>query len=121
MELIGIILYLGLIVFIIAGIWKAFEKAGQPGWAILIPIYNIYIMTQIAEKEGWWVIMFFIPLVNIIFAFMLYIAIAEKFGKSAGFGVGLVFLGFIFWPILGFGDARYEGATAETNDEILDM
>ena len=120
MEIVGLIIYIGVLVFVIAGVWKAFEKAGQPGWAAIVPIYNIYIMTVIAGKPAWWIIMFFIPIANIIFVFLLMIEIATKFGKSAGFGVGMVFLGFIFWPILGFGDARYQGAT-QTNDEVLDM
>lgn len=64
-------------------------------------------MTQIAQKPGWWIILFFIPLVNLIAAILLFVAIAEKFGKGAGFGVGMAFLGFIFIPILGFGDAQY--------------
>ena len=81
---------------VIAGIWKTFEKAGQPGWGSLIPIYNIYLMTQIAQKPGWWVIMFFIPLVNIVFAFMMYNEIAKKFGQGIGYTIGLFLLPFVF-------------------------
>ena len=89
--------------------WKVFEKAGQPGWAAIIPIYNLYIMTKIAGKPGWWVIMFLIPFVNLIFAIWLYNMVSKSFGKDEGFTAGLVILGFIFWPILGFGGARYLG------------
>jgi hypothetical protein len=103
-----IVIYLAVLVVVIAGAWKAFEKAGAPGWAVIVPIYNIYVGVKMAGKEGWWVILAFIPLVNIVVAFIVYIAIAENFGKSAGFGVGLVFLSFIFWPILGFGDAEWQ-------------
>jgi Family of unknown function (DUF5684) len=104
-----IIIWLLVVVFIIASIWKTFEKAGQPGWAAIIPIYNIYIMTKIAGKPGWWVLLCFIPLVNIVILIWLYNMISKSFGKDEGFTAGLVLLGFIFWPILGFGSAKYEG------------
>jgi hypothetical protein len=102
-----IIFYLAFIVFIIASIWKTFEKAGQPGWAGIVPIYNYYIMGKIGGIKNWWLI--FIPIVNIYIVFVIMIAIAKSFGKDAGFGVGLVLLGFIFFPILGFGSATYIG------------
>jgi hypothetical protein len=92
--------------------WKVFTKAGYPGWASIVPIYNMYILCKVAGKPGWWIILMFIPFVNIIIFLLLCIAIAERFGKGAGFGVGLFFLGIIFFPILGFGDARYQGAGA---------
>ncbi|MFT3823118.1 MAG: DUF5684 domain-containing protein [Chitinophagaceae bacterium] len=104
-----IIFYLIVCVFLIAAMWKVFTKAGQPGWACIIPIYNVYIMTKIAGKPGWWVVMFFIPIVNIIFAIWLYNMISKSFGQSEGFTIGLVILGIIFWPILGFGSAKYLG------------
>ncbi len=104
-----IIIWLAFVILIIAAMWKVFEKAGQPGWAAIIPIYNLYIMTKIAGKPGWWVIMFLIPFVNLIFAIWLYNMVSKSFGKDEGFTAGLVILGFIFWPILGFGGARYLG------------
>jgi len=93
--------------FIIVSMWKVFEKAGQPGWGILIPIYNIYLFLVIAGKPGWWIILYFIPLVNFVIGIIVSIEIAKKFGKDAGFGIGLAFLGIIFYPILAFGDAQY--------------
>ena len=106
--MIGSIIYLAIVVIVIAGMWKTFEKAGQPGWGCIIPIYNIYLMTKIAAKPAWWVIMFFIPLVNIVFAIMLYNEIAKKFGQGIGFTIGLILLPFVFFPILGFGDYTYQ-------------
>ena len=106
--MLGSIIYLAIVVLVIAGIWKTFEKAGQPGWGSLIPIYNIYLMSQIAQKPGWWVIMFFIPLVNIVFAFMMYNEIAKKFGQGIGYTIGLFLLPFVFFPLLGFGEATYK-------------
>jgi hypothetical protein len=103
------IIWLAFVIFIIAAMWKVFEKAGQPGWAAIIPIYNLYIMTKIAGKPGWWVLMFLIPFVNFIFLIWLYNMVSKSFGKDEGFTAGLVILGFIFWPILGFGSAKYSG------------
>ena len=119
-AIIILIVYIGILVTVIAGVWKAFAKAGQPGWASLIPIYNIYVMTQIAKKPGWWVLLMFIPIVSIVVMFMLMISIAKNFGKEAGFGVGLALLGLIFWPILGFGDAVYAGVDKAEDMEVLD-
>ena len=102
------------LLFVIIGIvsmWKLFTKAGQPGWASIIPIYNLYILCKISGKPGWWLILMFIPFVNFIILILLFLGLAKSFGKGAGFGLGLVFLGIIFLPILAFGDARYQGPT----------
>lgn len=105
--IIPLIVTLVLMIVILAGAWKTFEKAGQPGWGILIPFYNVILMLNIAQKPLWWILLLFVPLVNIIIAIIIAIDIAKNFGKGTGFGLGLAFLGFIFYPILGFGDAQY--------------
>lgn len=102
-------MYAAIIIFIIASIWKVFEKAGQPGWAAIIPIYNFYIMTKIGGKPGYWTLLCLVPIVNIVIFIWLYNMISKSFGKEEGFTAGLVLLGFIFWPILGFGKAKYLG------------
>ena len=94
-------------VVLIASLWKVFTKAGEPGWAAIIPIYNFIVMLKIAGKPLWWIVLFLIPFVNFIAMILVSIAIAKNFGKGAGFGLGLAFLGFIFFPILGFGSAQY--------------
>ena len=99
---------IAILVAIIAGFWKVFVKAGKPGWAAIVPIYNVIVLLQVAGKPLWWVILFLIPIVNIIMAIFVGLAVARKFGKGDGFGVGLALLGFIFYPILGFGDAQYQ-------------
>jgi hypothetical protein len=104
-----IVIWLGVMVLFIAAMWKTFEKAGQPGWAAIIPIYNLYVMTKIAGKPGWWLLLMFVPLVNLVFMIWIYNMISKSFGKEEGFTAGLVLLGFIFWPILGFGGAKYIG------------
>ena len=96
-------------VITIAGEWKAFEKANQPGWACIVPIYNGYIMLKIAGKPGWWLLLFLIPGVNIVFIIWTVNMISKSFSKDEGFTLGLIFFGFLFWPILGFGDAQYYG------------
>lgn len=93
----------------IIGMWKVFEKAGQKGWMALIPILNIYVLIRIAGKEAWWLILFLIPCVSIVAAIIVYMGVAERFGKSQAYGLGLAFLGVIFWPMLGFSDAQYQG------------
>ena len=103
--------YFVLIIIVIAGIWKTFEKAGQPGWACLIPFYNYYIMAKIGGVKNWWFI--FIPILNIYIMVVIMIAIAKSFGKDTLFGIGLIFLGFIFFPVLGFGSAAYIGPNGQ--------
>jgi hypothetical protein len=104
--------FLVLFVIVIAGFWKTFEKAGKPGWASIVPIYNIMVLLEIAGKPMWWIILMLIPLVNLVIAVIVAIAVARNFGKGVGFALGLIFLGFIFYPILGFGDAQYKPVTA---------
>lgn len=88
---------------------EGFTKAGQPGWAFLIPIYDIIVMLQIVGKPLWWIVLFLIPGVNFVMAIILVFLLAKSFGKGPGFALGLIFLGIIFLPILAFGDARYQG------------
>jgi hypothetical protein len=107
-----LIAILAMVVVIIAALWKVFTKAGQPGWASIVPIYNAVVLLKIVGRPLWWLILFLIPVVSLVMAFIVYIDLAKSFGKGAGFGVGMVLLGFIFIPILGFGDARYNGPDA---------
>jgi len=97
---------------LIVAMWKVFTKAGQPGWASIIPIYNLYIWCKIVGRQWWWILLMLIPLVNFIVCMVLCIDLAKSFGKGVGFGLGLAFLGIIFFPILGFGSAQYQGPVA---------
>ncbi len=103
------IVYLAVMVLVVIGIFKVFIKAGQPGWAAIVPFYNQYVLTQIAGLEIIWFILLFIPVANIVAAFKIMCNVAAKFGKSTGFGVGMTLLPFIFFPVLGFSDAKYQG------------
>ena len=99
-------------ILMIAASWKIYSKAGQPGWACIIPIYNLYIWCQIVGRPWWWILLMLIPLVNFIILIILYIDMAKSFGKGVGFGIGLILLPIIFCPILGFGGATYQGPAA---------
>lgn len=100
---IGVLLFfLALSLLIIISQWKIYEKAGQPGWASIIPIYNIIVLLEIIRKPWWWLLMLLIPIVNIVFAIMMINELSKAFGKDAGFTVGLLFLGIIFYPIMAF-------------------
>lgn len=103
------LVFVGLFVVALAGMWKIFEKAGQPGWGCLVPIYNLFLLVRIVGKPDIWVLYAIIPFVNLIICILLAIELARVFGKGTGFGVGLIFLPMIFYPILGFGNARYLG------------
>ena len=104
-----IILYLALCLIMAISGWKVFSKAGKPGIASIIPIWNIVVMVEIAGKPGSWVLLILlVPCANIYFAIMLMIELAKRFGKSSGFGIGLILLPFIFWPMLAFGSAQYQ-------------
>ena len=100
--------------FLIVSFWKVFVKAGQPGWGIFIPIYNVYLLLKIAGRPGWWLILYLIPFVNFVIGIIVDIDIAKNFGKDTAFGLGLFFLGFIFFPILAFGSAEYKSKGAES-------
>lgn len=111
-ALIMMVFWLAIMVAVIGGLWKTFVKAGQPGWAAIVPIYNLYIMLKITGRPVWWLVLFIIPVVSLIVAIITAVDLAKAFGKGTGFGIGLAFLGFIFIPILGFGDAQYRGPVA---------
>jgi hypothetical protein len=104
--------YLVVILLIIISLRKIFVKAGKPGWAAIVPIYNMIVILEIAGKPLWWFILLLIPGVNIIVLILVYIAFARNFGKGVGFAIGMVILPFIFFPLLAFGDARYQPVAA---------
>src|ERR1700694_4740455 len=106
------VVWLAIVVLMIAALWKVFEKAGEPGWAAIVPIYNFIVLLKIAGKPLWWIILLFIPFVNFIIIIVIYFALAKNFGKGAGFALGLVFLPIIFFPMMAWGDARYQGVVA---------
>jgi hypothetical protein len=107
----SIIVIFGIIIW-----WKLFQKAGKPGWASIVPLYNIIVQLEIVGRPLWWLVMFFIPIVGIVFAVIVVIDFAKAFGKDTGFAVGMILLPFIFLPILAFGNAEYRGPVAAMPD-----
>jgi hypothetical protein len=139
---------IGIAIFYLICYWKIFSKAGMPGWAILVPVYNLYVYTKIIKRPSWWLAIYFVPnlislliglainsmpgiiIASVVISFIVYIAVivigiidtvklARVFGKDSGFALGLIFLGFIFVPILAFGTAEYEISNASSG-ELLD-
>jgi hypothetical protein len=94
-------------VFLIVCLWKIYTKAGEPGWACIVPIYNLVILLKIVNKPWWWLLLMLIPLVNAIIFIMVYHRLSLSFGKGAGFTVGLLFLSIVFFPILAFDKSTY--------------
>lgn len=106
----AILLWIVLVVALFAGMWKVFTKAGRPGWAAIIPFYNVAVMLQIIGRPWWWLLLLvFVPFVNFVISILISIDMAKAFGKGIGFALGLIFLSPIFIPLLGFGDAEYVG------------
>lgn len=108
-PLIVLAMWAVMILLIIVPCWIIFQKAGKPGWAIIVPFYNIIVMLEIIGRPIWWILLFFIPFVNAIMGIIVVIELAQAFRKSVGFAIGMIFLPFIFYPILAFGSAQYGG------------
>ncbi|MCX6055754.1 MAG: DUF5684 domain-containing protein [Chloroflexi bacterium] len=104
--------YMAIGVFYIFCMWKIYVKAGKPGWAAIVPIYNILVQLEILGKPWWYLLLMLVPLVNVVIGIMLIFDLAKVFGKGTGFGFGLLFLSFVFIPLLAFGDAQYKGPVA---------
>jgi len=104
-----VILYLAILVLVVASWWVINQKAGKPGWAAIIPIYNVIVELQIAKMNPWLVLLMFVPIANVVVLIMMYINIARLFGKGVGYALGLIFLSIIFLPMLAFGPAKYQG------------
>ena len=110
--LLGLVIYAALIVLIVASMWKLFTKAGKPGWASLIPIYNTIVLIEITGRPLWWFVLLLIPFVNIVFLVILMNDLSKSFGQGIGTTLLLIFLPFIAFPMLAFGSASYVGPAA---------
>lgn len=113
-----IIIYLAIVLLLIVANWKIFDKAGKPGWASIIPIYNIFVLLEIVGKPWWWFFLFLIPGVNIIFLIWTINLLYKSFGQSEGFTIGLIFLGIVFFPVLAFGSSyKYKGPAGNNGQQ----
>jgi hypothetical protein len=115
---VAILVEVVLVVVLIAAMWKVFAKAGRPGWAAIIPIYNTITLLQITGKSGWWFLGLCVPFLNIYVYIRLMFNLASVYGRSIGFGFGLLFLAPIFLLILGFGGAEYVGPNGKPTGEM---
>ncbi|MCY2993083.1 MAG: DUF5684 domain-containing protein [Planctomycetota bacterium] len=98
----------------IASLWVIFGKAGKPGWAAIIPIYNVIVLLEICGRPTWWILLLLTPCFQLWATVVVGNDLAKSFGKDVLFGLGLWLLGFVFLPILAFGSARYQGPSAAT-------
>ena len=106
----SIVIGLAVGILVIVSLWIIFKKAGKPGWASIVPIYNIIVLIHIVGLPLWYLVLLIIPFANIYAIFKIYIELAHKFGKSTGFGVLSVFFSEICLPILAFDkNATYKG------------
>lgn len=110
--LIGCLIYLAILVLTVAGLWKMFEKAGKPGWAAIVPIYNIVVIIEIIGKPLWWILLWLIPCVNIVIGIWGMNLLMKSFGKDSLYTVLALFFPFIIFPVIGFGNDPYLGPSA---------
>jgi Family of unknown function (DUF5684) len=104
-----LIVYLAILVLLIASWWKIFTKAGKPGWAAIVPIYNLIVFLEIVGKPTWWIILLLIPFVNFIILIILIHRLSLSFGQGVGFTILLIVLGIVGYPMLAFGSSTYVG------------
>ncbi len=126
-ALITIFIMLATIPLCIIGYWKTYMKAGKGGWEAIVPFYNIVVLLQITKKPSWWLVFFIlsaVPFVNffavipaLVFSFIIHIKLAEQFGKTAGYGVGMTLLPFVFVFMLGQSDAKFQDDTVTQIEE----
>lgn len=107
-PLVYVVYFAFLLLMIVSG-WQLFTKAGKPGWAVLIPIYNLIVLLEIVGKPLWWILLMFFPFVNLIVSVWIANLLAKSFGKTELYTIGMIFLPFIFYPVLAFGSSRYNG------------
>ncbi len=104
---------------IIVAQWIVYSKADQPGWGVIIPIYNLILLVRIVGRSGWWVVLLLIPYISFVFLIVICVDLARSFVRGSGFGVGLAFLPMIFFPILAFGDSRYIGPNGGSQAAVI--
>lgn len=114
----ALVVYLLIFLFIGFCYGKLFQKAGRPLWAGFVPIYNLIVLLEIVGRPLWWIVLMLIPFVNVVVLIITSIDLAKSFGKTTGYGIGLLLLGIIFLPMLAFGDARYVGPAASQNGSV---
>lgn len=113
-SIVGIVIGIAIALFYLIAYWRVFSKAGRPGILAIIPIVNSFVLLSIVGRPLWWFILFLIPFVNIVMAIIVVNDLSKSFGHGVGFTLGLIFLSFIFIPVLAYGGSRYVGPAART-------
>jgi hypothetical protein len=101
------VVYLAVVVLMLASMWKIFTKAGKPGWAAIVPIYNIIVLLEVVGRPVWWFVLMLIPFVNIVVWIIVLHDLSKVFGKGVGMTLLNIFLPFIGYPMLAWGAATY--------------
>jgi Family of unknown function (DUF5684) len=111
----GVLLFFAvLLAVMIAGVWGIFAKAGEAPWKCLVPIYGAFVFQRIIGRPGWWALLLFVPVVNLVFSLIECFDLARVFGKGMGYAFGLALLGPLFALMLAYGPAHYVGPSGET-------
>lgn len=121
LEMLGVLMIpiLILTVIVLISYWKLYEKAGKPGWAVLIPIYSTLVLLEIIRKPWYWLLLMMIPFVGIIWAIWSINLFVKSFGKDEGYTVGCILLPYVFFPMLAFSKStQYIYAKNEEVDTI---
>lgn len=113
------LLMMALAIFVLVAQWHLYKKANRPGWAAIVPVYNVYVLTDIVWGNGWLFFLLLIPVGNLVFGIWTCVKLARVFGKSGGYGIGIVFLPFVFIPMLAFGKAQYEGPSESGKKGVI--
>lgn len=111
--LVGTLISLTVGILLIVCTWRVYTKAGRPGWASIVPFYNFYVLLKIVGRPGWWLVLFFVPVANVVVLVIVCVDLAVSFGEESWFALLLIFLPFVGYPILAFGDATYRGPLAD--------
>lgn len=110
-----LVVILAITAALVAGMWKMFQKANKPGWAAIVPIYNVVVMCEISGAPLWWIILLFVPFVNIVFSIMLYVYFVKSYGKDTGMIILSILFPYVMYPIFGFSKStRYVGPAYST-------
>ncbi|MDA8274886.1 MAG: DUF5684 domain-containing protein [Actinomycetota bacterium] len=102
-------LTIGFVALEVIGLWGVFAKSGRPGWWALVPVFDLFVLLRVVGRPWWLAVLFFVPVVDVVVAIVVFHALAKSFGKGVAYTVGLLVLGFVFVPVLGFGSAEYLG------------
>lgn len=116
-------------IFEIIALSKLFKKAGKPGWAAIVPVYNMIILYEIIGYKWYYIFVFILSaipiiggLVVLLFGLTMNMKLAKSFGQSTGYGIGLWLLGAIFIPIIAFSnDIKYVGPAVNGDIDFNDL